>query len=271
MRLYDLFPFFNELDLLELRLAELRPLFPVHCLVELPRTFTDLPKPLYYQENISRFQRQENVIDFHTPQAYPSGPHPTVDWFQRRELAFFLSAASPNDIIMLSDVDEIPNRETVQTVIDAGLGHPVTLVQDLFYHRVDLKDPGKWLGTVIAPRHCLGKDPDLQALRENRGQFPQIHNGGWHFSWLGDEDAIAKKLEAVDIERENEIYGSCGIQAPPKGNMGFLRACYQLGEDMFRRGRRKMHVPIEPGTGHPHEIEGWLYKYPHYAKLAVMP
>jgi len=271
MRIFDLFPFFNELDLLELRLAELRPLDPVHGLVELPRTFTDLPKPLHYRENIARFRRDDDLIDFHTPAAYPSGPHPTVDWFQRKATAFFLSTAYPDDIIMLSDVDEIPNRDTVQDLIASGLTHPVTLVQDLFYHRVDLKDPGKWLGTVIAPRHCLGKDPDMQALRENRGQFPQAPHGGWHFSWLGDEKAIATKLEAVDIERENQIYGSCGIQEPPKGDMAFLQACYEQGEDMFRRGRRKMHVPIEPGTGHPHEIEAWLAKYPRYAKLAVMP
>lgn len=274
MRIYDLFPFFNELALLELRFAELDPLFPVYGLVELPRTFTDLPKPLYFKENIERFRGQRSIITY-MPQAIPSGPHPTVDWFQRRLLSKLMedqgiTEAQPDDIIMLSDVDEIPNRDTVQDLIASGLTHPVTLVQDLFYHRVDLKDPGKWLGTVIAPRHCLGKDPDMQALRENRGQFPQAPNGGWHFSWMGAEEAIAEKLEAVDILRENEIYGSCGIQEPPK-DPAFLRSCYEQGEDLFRRGRKKAHVPIEPGTGHPHEIERWLYKYPWYAKLAVMP
>lgn len=267
MRLYDLFPFFNELDLLELRFSELDPLNPVYGLVELPRTFTDLPKEMHFARNQERLRRGRHIESF-LPYAIPSGPHPTVDWFQRRQLGKLIDNADPDDIVMLSDVDEIPNRDTVDDLIASGLDHPVTLCMDLFYHRVDLKDPGKWLGTVIAPRRCLGKEPDMQELRENRGNFPQAPNGGWHFSWMGDEKAIAEKLEAVDVVRENEIYNNFEMNDPPK-DPAFFRACYEDGEDLFRRGRPKAHVPMSPGQGHPHEIMAWLSKFPKYARLAV--
>ena len=269
MRVYDLFPFYNELDLLELRFSELDPIVDVYGLVELPVTFTDKPKPLYFKDNHARFATAEREIRCYTPSAYPSGPHPTVDWFQRAQLGRLLDDAQPNDIVILSDVDEIPHRETVKAVIEAGYDHPVVLKQRLYYHRVDLYDPSPWLGTIIAPRKCLGETPNLQELRELRGVLPVIDNGGWHFSWLGDEKAIYDKLQAVDIERENAIYGSDGIQRP-KEDAETLRRCYETGADLFGRPHRaKFQVEIVPGILQPHEVEAWLAKHPQYQRFAV--
>ena len=53
--LYDTFPFFNELDLLEIRLHELASVVDRVVLVEATRTHSNLPKPLYYAENRARF------------------------------------------------------------------------------------------------------------------------------------------------------------------------------------------------------------------------
>ncbi len=257
MRVFDLFPFFNELPLLDLRLAELRPVVTDFGLVELPRTFTDLPKPLYYAET------GRTDVKTYTPPSFPSGPHPTVDWFQRAQLGKLLSDAEPDDIVMLSDVDEIPNRDTVRQVINANWGHPVCLQMRLYYHRVDLFDPwAPWSGTIIAPRRCLGENPDLQELRHLRCNLPQVPNGGWHFSWLGQAEAIKHKLRAVDIERDSNDQ-----MQHPSEDLGFLQSCYDTGADLFgRKEHDKIDVPIEPGRSQPHEILPWLAKYPEYAK-----
>lgn len=52
---YDCFPFFNELDLLELRLRELSPVVDKFVLVEATRTFQKKEKPLVFEENKNRF------------------------------------------------------------------------------------------------------------------------------------------------------------------------------------------------------------------------
>jgi len=265
VKVFDLFPFFNELDLLDLRLAELDPVVTDYGVSELPRTFTDKPKTLHFWANRDRWL-EGRVFHHHLHQAIPSGPHPTVDWFQRRTLGQYLGGAEADDVVLLSDVDEIPNRERIREYIAAGTDHPVVCRMHLYYHRVDLLDASPWLGTVICRRKNLGCEvPDMQQLREDRGSFPVIENGGWHFSWLGDGKAIAEKLDAVDILRENAIYGARGIQEPPR-DPGFLESCYQDGKDLFRRGRDKAHVPILPGTFHPHETFAWLAKHPQYAR-----
>ena len=59
MRIFDSFIFFNELDLLEMRLNILNDVVDYFVLTESPWTVSGNPKPLYYQENKDRF---ENIV-----------------------------------------------------------------------------------------------------------------------------------------------------------------------------------------------------------------
>ena len=62
IKIYDVFCFFNELDLLEIRLNILDPYVDYFVLYEAPRTFSGDPKPLYFQENRQRFKKWERKI-----------------------------------------------------------------------------------------------------------------------------------------------------------------------------------------------------------------
>ena len=254
MRVYDLCPFFNELALYELRQDELRPIVDVFGLVELPRTFTDLPKPLYATE-------AKLNARIYVPPAYPSGPHPTIDWFQRAQLGKLAHDAEPDDIIMYSDVDEIPDPNVVKRLIAAGISEPLCLQSKLYYHRVDLYDPsGPWSGTIIGPARLMG---DAQALRHRRCVLPQIPDAGWHFSWLGGAHQIAEKLLAVDIERDSN-----DTMHNPGQDIRFLQSCYDTGKDLFGRPQHnKVRVPIIPGVNQPNTIIPWLAMYPQYAAV----
>lgn len=257
MKIYDLFPFFNELQLLELRIAELSPVVDRFCAVELPVTFTDRPKPLYLAES------GHYGVDIWTPPSYPSGPHPTVDWFQRRQLAYFAKQADPGDWIILSDVDEIPNRDAVTRIIENDPDHPVALQCQLYYHRVDLRSPILWQGPIMAKRSMLGAEPDMQELRNMRCSLPTVADAGWHFSWLGDGEAIKHKLTAVDIVRDGGL--EAGLVEPPMDSK-WLQECYEGKREIFsRENLRPKRVPIVPGVNQPHGIEAWLARFPQYA------
>ena len=65
MTIFDTFTFYNELDLLELRLNILGDVVDYFVINEANITFTGKPKPLYYQENKERFKKWEDKIIHH--------------------------------------------------------------------------------------------------------------------------------------------------------------------------------------------------------------
>ena len=60
--IYDCFTFFNELDLLEIRLKILNDYVDKFVLVEAAKTHSGLPKPLYFNENKQRFLPYQDKI-----------------------------------------------------------------------------------------------------------------------------------------------------------------------------------------------------------------
>jgi beta-1,4-mannosyl-glycoprotein beta-1,4-N-acetylglucosaminyltransferase len=62
IRIYDAFTFYNELDLLELRLEELYDYVDYFVIVESDRTFTNIPKPYYFEDNKNRYSKYLDKI-----------------------------------------------------------------------------------------------------------------------------------------------------------------------------------------------------------------
>ena len=115
--IYDCFIFFNELEVLELRLHELAAVVDKFVLVEATRTYTNQPKPLYFLENRSRFNEFEKKIIHIIVEDSPDVSDAwAVEYFLRNCIARGLTQCRPEDWILVSDVDEIPRATTVQRV-----------------------------------------------------------------------------------------------------------------------------------------------------------
>jgi beta-1,4-mannosyl-glycoprotein beta-1,4-N-acetylglucosaminyltransferase len=257
VKVYDCFLFNDEVDLLELRMMELDHLVDVFVACELPVTFMREPKPL-------RLESSGKLRVVH-PAVYPDVSHPGIEHFQRRQLAAGLGDAEPEDLILIGDVDEIPNPKWVVYCLRYPLPYPVTLIQRLYYYYVNAWQPTPWPGTVIMPRGT--RKIDLEDVREKRFHFPKIQDGGWHFSWLGPLQAIQRKLRSIDVERDAQMHGTPEIRKPSAEDEAFLQACLDTGADLFGRdtfSTRKQLVPIEPGRLQPWKIWEWLERHPEY-------
>ena len=119
MKVIDVFPFFNELDILEIRLNVLDPYVDYFILSEATKTFSGLDKPLYYQENKERFAKFEdkiihNIVEDNTdPNLHPY----ERDIFQKNSIKeIVMEKASDDDAIIWSDVDEVPNPEAIEEI-----------------------------------------------------------------------------------------------------------------------------------------------------------
>ena len=123
MKIYDCFTFYHELDLLELRLQTLYDHVDHFVLVEANTTFTDTPKPFLFEENKSRYsQWLDKIIHIKVEDM----PHSTDAWindrFQRDQIYRGIVDADPNDLIMVSDLDEIIRPEVVDYMRNSEQG-----------------------------------------------------------------------------------------------------------------------------------------------------
>lgn len=193
--LYDAFMFHDELDTLEMRLYELQDVPGiVHVIVEADVTHQDEPKPSYLSDNWERFSpwherirrvwatNLPTVAEFPDPWAREHGQR---EWISRG-----LFDADGDDVIVQSDVDEIPNPLVMRWLKPNGM---VALEQRMCCFAVDWLHPKPWYGPVASRvRHITQFGP----MRDARNIAPPLPNGGWHFSWLGGDEANLKKLNS---------------------------------------------------------------------------
>lgn len=208
MKIYDCFPFYNELDLLELRLTELYDHVDHFVLVEATTTFTDKPKPLYFEENKSRYAKWLDKIIHVKVEDMPHSTDPWVnDRFQRDQIFRGIKDAAPDDLILVSDLDELIRPEAIEHMRNSQESL-FALRMPLFnfkfnYMRVSAGAYDIW---GMAGRRSLFEYIMPDAFRFMRFQFmgsrgvdrgcEVIEHAGWHFGYLGDAEWLKDKAQS---------------------------------------------------------------------------
>lgn len=119
MSVYDCFTFFNEVDLLEIRLRMLYQYVDKFVIVEMNKTHRGKRKELYFKNNKERYNQYLDKIIYITPQDVPDYKGDgdwTIENFQRTCITRGLVKCEKDDIIMISDLDEIPNPVIVDAI-----------------------------------------------------------------------------------------------------------------------------------------------------------
>lgn len=258
---YDCFTFFNELDLLEIRLQELSPVVDRFVLVESTRTFQKKTKSLYFQDNKHRFAKHLDkiihvVVDSH-PTFFTHWRIPRTWHFenhQREQILKGLAQAQPDDTILISDIDEFPRPDKILeyknsagikvfeqflcfyyvnnicTFLNTGLGEelkPARLNHDGF---------GFWRGTVMLPKKLIRTAKEARLYRDLPDQdVTVIREGGWHFSYLGGVEKIVEKFESFSHAEYN---------TPEFKNIESIRQAVNSGRSLFDRHTRFQCVSI---------------------------
>lgn len=207
MKVVDTFIFSDELDMLECRLTELEDAANWFVLVEAESTFQGDPKPLYYDENRDRFARWSDRI-VHVVVELPEGDPWMREDVQREAIIDGLRQLplSPDDTIVLSDVDEIWRMD----VDVAYLPRPFTvLTLDWYIHDFGWKHPKTWDGPVVChvedlPPADIGTFKALRCLARH-DRPPRAGNAGWHLTWFGGDEAQRRKLESFSHTEYRDV------------------------------------------------------------------
>lgn len=215
--MFDCFPMYNELDLVELRLNTLSPVVEKFVIIESAHTHTGKPKELYFKNNLDRFVKFKDQIIY---LEYKNVFFNDV-WYQennqRNTLLKALNFSKPKDnLLFVSDADEIPKPDKLveAQTISINTGKPVSLVMaDCLYYMnfvADFSMRGPFIYNPYTAeefhKHWIvgGKPapPDPSTIRWHVGSpyhkedFSLVVEAGWHFSSLGGIEVLKKKIEA---------------------------------------------------------------------------
>jgi beta-1,4-mannosyl-glycoprotein beta-1,4-N-acetylglucosaminyltransferase len=227
-KIYDCFIFYNELDLLELRLQELYDHVDHFVLVEANRTFQNAEKPLYYQDHAARFKKWADKIIHVEVQDMPTN---TDAWgrerYQRDAISRGLVTASEDDIVIVSDLDEIIRPETVDQMkndLDTAIWG---LRMPLFYFKVNYMltttDSTYATWAMACRKKLLTSAEDLRrnrfslnsfGINYNQNGIRMMEHAGWQFSYLGNAEFAKSKIQSFAHVETNrpEVLNSIDIE-----------------------------------------------------------
>jgi len=229
----DCFPFFNELDLLDIRLKLLDDIVDKVILIESTRTFTLTKKRLFYNENKNRYSKYKNKITHIIVDDSPAllnkffvhkpksifwllknkksiflNAH-DIDFYQKNQVSKGLENCDENDILILSDLDEIPNPSIFKDLENLKKGRNA-LELDLYCYFLngkvfdkESKTNIKWIGPSITKFKYFRSFHDERhgarnSFKNNKKlQFKKIQNAGWHFTYLGGLKSLNLKIKST--------------------------------------------------------------------------
>lgn len=204
-RIFDAFMFKDEFDILECRIVELEEVRNlVHILVEADVDHQDHPKPYHFEAGKERFAKWADRIIHVKATGLPTARQDQDPWSRehaQREwirVGLTIGEAKPDDMLLQSDVDEIPRALQARNVRTDGM---VAFAMRGHFWAVDWLYPEPWMGTVAAKVGTIAKlGPQAMGyMRDCRNTAlcpPSLRDAGWHLSWLGGDDMANAKVES---------------------------------------------------------------------------
>ena len=272
MRIIDCITFFEELDLLEFRLKYLDSIIDYMIIVESDHTFSGKHKPYNIADNWDRFSRWKNKIiylqinqtteglSFEDVKSYTPTNGPWIlEQQQRTSLLHGSNMIADNDIVLLGDIDELPDIQLLKEIKESNINYdtPVSLSQLFHYYYMNCQNTGFerwWNGTVLSTGIQF-KSIGPQVLRDNRNHYPRFNNAGWHFSFLNGPEKIKNKIQAFSHTEFNR---------PDITSDENIQRAIEKGEDIFNRpGVTYEFFNIDQ---YPEDLRMLMLDYPQFIK-----
>jgi len=261
-KIYDCFIFYNELELLTYRLNLLNDVVDYFVLVESTHTFVGKEKPLIFNENKHLFSEFLHKIihvivddmpykfphiDFAKKQQWENEAHQRNCIIKGIER---IIDKSPNDIMTITDLDEFPNPQVLESIKNGEIIVTInTLEMDFYYYNLITKAEYTWrFVTIIRLGEILNKGITCHRLRFC-GR-PVIPNGGWHLSYFGDSTFIQNKIQNFSHQELNKREFTV---------LEKIEERISKSEDLYDRGGFKK-IAISDNSRLPPHYEKWLPK-----------
>ncbi len=247
MAIYDCFQYFDEDHVVELRLNILNKYVDYFVISESTKTHQGKNKKINFNKNnFPKFKNKikhvvadyKKEVDF---QKHIGGESP-VEQHQRNFLIKGIEDASPDDLIILSDSDEIPDLSKISKIKNNKKF--IAFSQKMFMYKLNLQNlnESNWIGSKIAKKKDIISMQKLRNLKFKMYPFwridkrhLQIIKGGWHFSFLQTPSQILKKIKSY----------SHGEFDTNDLNEKVIEKKILINEDIFGRGFKLKKIELD--------------------------
>ena len=243
MKIYDCFMYHNEDTILDLRLNYLNKFVNFFIIVESRYNHKGEKKKLNF--DINKFSSFKDKIRYLILDKLPSNTEPINDidsegeksrkyilngykrdHFQRNHILKGIEDGNPEDFVLISDIDEIPNLQKVN--FNSIKSKLILFNQKMCYYKFNLYQKNyTWVGSrackikdLISPQWLRDiKDKaysfwrlDVLFSKKKYSDIYFVLDGGWHFSYLNTPKLIDEKLRSYTHHREYELNSLTNIE-----------------------------------------------------------
>jgi len=246
----DAFSYFNERELVQLRIKYLSELIDKFVVIEADYTHQGKKKDWNFEgllnNELKSFKEKivyhklkidldhVSKLDGWRSSSEKGGLGFKMDNFQRNYLQTACKDYSMEDVILMSDLDEIPSKNKVKFIMTCNLNEiaPVAFEQNLFHLNCKFLNLERWIGTIAFTKKYIDKFKP-QEFRNARYKISCLINAGWSFSSFGNNERINEKFNAFAHDEYN-------LDKYKEEN--HIEKCKELGVDLFHRNIKKKKI-----------------------------
>ncbi|OUW73545.1 MAG: hypothetical protein CBD76_03385 [Pelagibacteraceae bacterium TMED216] len=248
MAIYDCFQYFNEDHVLDLRFNILDKYVDYFVIAESTKTHQGHDKELKFE--INNFKKYKDKIIYVTAEYQKEknfknheGGESQIEQHQRNSLLEGLINADDNDLVILSDSDEIPDLNKLKEINPKKKF--IAFSQMMFMYKLNLQNMNEsnWIGSRITQKKNI---TTMQSFRDMKFKnYPfwridkyniQIIKGGWHFSFLQRTDEIIRKIKS---------YSHGEFNKPELIEKNLIEEKIKNNKDIFNRGYELRKIEID--------------------------
>ena len=266
MAIFDCFQYFNEEHIVDLRLNILDQYVDNFVIVESTVNHQGEIKKLNFDINkYTKFKKKINYIIVEDTPENIKRPHvggeSLVEQHQRNSLMRGLKRCHDEDLVILSDVDEIPDLSKLNQVKKKY----AVFEQKMFMYKLNLLNTNEnnWHGSKLCLKKNFKSPQWLRNLKFKKYPFWRfdkirslqiIKDGGWHFSYLQSPQNISKKIKSFAHGEFNKEHISKEDNIQIKINRG---------EDIFERGYKIKKIELDSSfpkyiIENKHKFKEWI-------------
>ncbi len=241
--LIDSFLFFNEAELVELRVKYLEKIVDSFVIIEADITHQGKKKEWNFPKILeNKLKKYSSKIQYHQLKIDPEKIKNEESWiiddvkgddawrienFQRNYIKIACEKFSDDDILIISDVDELPSKSKLEFIKSCDFKKiaPIALEQHLFHIDCNFLRLESWRGSIATTiKICNAFSP--HQFRRARNRISHLTDAGWSFSSFGGVRKIMEKFESIaHKEFNNEKFK----------NEDHIKNCQKTGADLFHR------------------------------------